>query len=324
MSDRLRSPSQSSPWILGFDIGGTKTAVLAGTADGQVLARLARPSNALAGFDTMWAGMVASADELIGERGQPMAIGVCVGGPLDAERGIVHSPPNLPGWDDIPLKELLAKRFGVPTYVEHDARSGALAEWLFGAGRGATDLIYLTVGTGLGAGLIVGGQLVRGATGDSGEVGHWRMSQRGPLAYGKAGSWESFSSGAGLPRLARYLYPENAWPADLKAEDLVQQSRAGDIHASRVIHASASWLGRGISQLVDLLNPEVVILGSMAVRAGDQFLPTVRSVVDRECLVRNRKCRIVASELGERLGDVSALSAAIHHGHLGVPGGSAT
>jgi glucokinase len=313
--------SLSQSWILGFDIGGTKTAVFAGSADGQVLARLARPSNALAGFATMWEGMVASADELIADRGRPVAIGVCVGGPLDAERGIVHSPPNLPGWDAIPLKDLLCERFGVPTYVEHDARAGALAEWLFGAGRGATDLIYLTVGTGLGAGLIVGGQLVRGATGDCGEVGHWRMSRRGPRAYGKTGSWEALSSGAGLPLLARYLYPEIPWPVELKAEDLVRQSRAGDVRASRVMRTSAGWLGRGISQLVDLLNPEIVVLGSMAVRAGDQFLPTVRDVVARECLERNSKVRIVASELGERLGDVSALCAAIYHGHLSVAGG---
>ncbi len=308
----------SAPWILGFDIGGTKTAVLAGTAQGQVLERLAAPSNAGQGFASMWAAMVTSADALIGRRGAPTAVGVSIGGPLDAEQGIVYSPPNLPGWDAIPLKERLAERFKVPIYVEHDARAGALAEWLFGAGQGVNDLIYLTFGTGLGAGLIVDGRLVRGARGDAGEVGHWRMLRRGPQAYGKTGSWEALSSGAGLPRLARHLYPDAGWAADLSAETLIGQARGGDPRAIRVIRVSADWLGRGIAQLVDLLNPEVVVLGSLAVRAGDLFLPTVRRVVARECTERNRECRIVASELGAAAGDIAALCAAIHHGRLGA------
>lgn len=312
--------SAPSPWILGFDIGGTKTAVVAGTAQGQVLARRSAPSNAALGFAPMWAAMVASADELISQWGPPLAVGVSIGGPLDAERGIVHSPPNLPGWDAVPLKDLLAERFKVPIHVEHDARAGALAEWLFGAGKGVDDLIYLTFGTGLGAGLIVDGRLVRGARGDAGEVGHWRMLRRGPQAYGKTGSWEALSSGAGLPRLARYLYPAAGWPADLTAETLIGQARTGDPRAARVIRVSADWLGRGIAQLVDLLNPEVVVLGSLAVRAGDLFLPTVRRVVAREATLRNRECRIVASELGAAAGDMAALCAAIHHGRLGVPG----
>jgi glucokinase len=306
----------SSPWILGFDIGGTKIAVVAGTADGTVLERIAWPSRN-ATFASTWAAIVAAGDRLMFERGRPSAIGVSIGGPLDAARGIVHSPPNLPGWDAIPLKDRLTGHFRVPTHVEHDARTGVLAEWLFGAAKDANDVVYLTFGTGLGAGVLVGGQLLRGATGDSGEVGHWRMSRRGPAAYGKTGSWEAFASGAGLPRLARQMYPREAWPEDLSAETLIGLARAGDPRATRVIRTSATWLGRGIAQLLDLLNPEVVVLGSLAVRAGDLYLSTVRGVVARESLPRNRECRIVASGLGDRAGDVAALCAAIYHGRLG-------
>jgi glucokinase len=301
------------PWILGFDVGGTKTAVVAGTAAGIVLDRRSRPSEAGGGFERMWAAMVASADELITELGRPVAIGVSIGGPVDTELGVVYSPPNLPGWDVIPLKDRLVEKFGLPTYVEHDARAGALAEWMFGAARGANDVVYLTFGTGLGAGLILGGRLHRGTTGDAGEVGHWRMSRRGPEAYGKTGSWEAMSSGAGLPRLARHLFPTEEWPADLTAESLVGLARSGDPRATRVVRVSAEWLGRGIAQLVDLLNPEVVVLGSLAVRAGDLFLPTARRVVARECTSRSRRCRVVASGLGETAGDVAALCAAIYH-----------
>jgi glucokinase len=318
MSHHATSPSPG--WLLGFDVGGTKTAVVAGTANGRVLRRISRPSDAAAGFRPMWDAMVSAADELIGDLGPPQAIGVSIGGPMDAERGIIHSPPNLPGWDDIPLRDLLADRFGVPTWVEHDARTGALAEWMFGAARGTRDMVYLTFGTGLGAGLILGGRLHSGWTGVAGEVGHWRMARRGPVAFGKSGSFEAMSSGAGLPRLARYLFPKETWPPGLTAQSLIGMARAGDPRALRVISVSAGWLGQGIAQLVDLLNPEVVVLGSLAVRAGDLFLPTARDVMARESLPRNRACRIVASTLGEHAGDVAALCAAIYHGGFGASG----
>ena len=304
--------SRASSPILGFDVGGTKTSVVVGTPAGTVLERVARPSNASAGFNSMWATMVSSAEELISRWGQPAAIGVSIGGPLDSDRGIVHSPPNLPGWDEIPLKKLLTERFGAPTYVEHDARAGALAEWMFGAAKGATDVVYLTFGTGLGAGMILGGRLYRGSDSIAGEVGHWRMLRRGPRAYGKAGSWEALSSGAGMPQLARYLYPKVAWPEDLSARTLVRLATDGDPRASAVVRVAAGWLGRGIAQLVDLLNPQIVVVGSLAVRAGDLFLPTARRVVDRECLAANRRCSIVASALGDEAGDVAALCAAIY------------
>lgn len=310
-----------SDWILGLDVGGTKTAVVAGTAAGEVLRRTVSRSNPERGFEPMWAGIVARVDELIADRGSPMAVGVSIGGPLDTERGIIQSPPNLPGWDDIPLKDMLVERYGIATWVEHDARTGVLAEWMFGAARGASDVVFLTFGTGMGAGLILDGRLHRGWSRGAGEVGHWRMASRGPTAFGKAGSFEALASGAGLPRLARYMYPGEPWDQALSAQTLVGLARDGDPRATRVIRRSAEWLGRGIALLVDLLNPEIVVLGSLAVRAGDLFLPIAREVVAREATVRNRECRIVASGLGEQIGDVAALCAAIYNGGLGAWGG---
>ena len=127
---------RSADWILGLDVGGTKTAMVAGTAMGEVLRRGVSHSNAEQGFEPMWASVVRRAEELVADLGPPMAIGVSIGGPLDAERGIVYSPPNLPGWDAIPMRDMLVERFGAPAWVEHDARTGALAEWMFGAARG--------------------------------------------------------------------------------------------------------------------------------------------------------------------------------------------
>jgi glucokinase len=303
-------------WILGFDIGGTKTAVVAGTAEGTVLDRLVSASDAAGGFGPMWERMTAAADRLTAARGQPRAIGVSIGGPLDHARGIVLSPPNLPGWDRIPLGDLLGERFGVPVYVEHDAKSGLLAEWLFGAAQGCSDAIFLTLGTGLGCGVMAGGRLIRGARDAAGEVGHWRMAEGGPLAYGKAGSWEAFSSGAGLPRLAADLYP-GRWPDTVTAEELVGLARSGDEAASTVVERSAAWLGRGVAQLVDLLDPQVVVLGALAWRAADLYLPTVRRIVAVEASPRDPAVRIEPAHLAERLGDVAARAAAIHHGSLG-------
>jgi glucokinase len=311
--DPVRDVMDNDPgWILGLDIGGTKTTVLAGSATGDVFERRRLASDAQAGFDRMWAHITAAADELVALRGRPTAVGVSIGGPLDHRRGIVYSPPNLPGWDRIRLKDRLSDRFGAPTFVEHDAKAGLLAEWYFGAARGHRNVVFLTVGTGLGCGLLLDGHLYRGASDRSGEIGHWRMAMRGPAAYGKRGSWEAFSSGAGLPRLARHLYPKRDWSGSMTAEELVAMARSGDRDAARVVHTSAMWLGRGIAQLIDLLDPELVILGTLAVHAGDLFLPDVQRVVQRETIGGSGACRIVAAGLGERIGDVAALSAAIH------------
>jgi glucokinase len=303
-------------WILGFDIGGTKLATVAGRSDGQVLTEVTRPSHAHEGFGPMWERIVAMGQELVAGRGAPDAIGVSIGGPVDSARGLVLSPPNLPGWDSIPLGEKLRAEFGVPAFIEHDAKAGALAEWMFGAGRGRRTVIFLTFGTGLGAGLVLDGRLHRGALDGAGEVGHWHMADHGPVAYGKEGSWEAFCSGAGLPRLAHHLFPD-AWPETLTAAELIDLARGRDEGARRVIETSALWLGRGIAQLVDLLNPDVVVLGSLAVRAGDLFLPVVRDVVRRECLPGHAAaCDVVATALGEKIGSTAALCAAIYQGGL--------
>lgn len=306
-------------WLLGLDVGGTKTAAIAGLSDGSVLERVEMASHPQRGFEDMWDRILGLIDGLV-SRGLPAAIGVSIGGPLDLDRDLVCSPPNLPYWDGIPLPRLLSERYGVPAFMEHDARAGVLAEWRFGAARGRSHVVFLTVGTGLGAGVIVDGRLLRGSTGRAGEVGHWRMTERGPEAYGKAGSWEALSSGSGLPRLAAYLRAEGAGGADGAgdagdagdAAAILMRARSGDAFAGRVVEESARWLGRGIAYLVDLLNPEMVVLGSLAVRSGDLLLPLVRRVVDEECLSDNAAaCEIVPAGLGERLGDIAALSVAI-------------
>lgn len=305
-------------WILGFDIGGTKTAAVAGTVAGEIRDRVAFPSRPERGFQPMWHDILDAGHRLIARHGRPRAIGVSIGGPLNAATGVILSPPNLPGWDAIPCQSLLEEAFQVPVYVEHDAKAAALAEWLFGAARGRRSVIFLTFGTGLGAGLILDGQLYRGTSDNAGDVGHWRIADDGPLVYGKRGSWEGFSSGSGLAALARDRVPEQ-FDRDVTAQEVIERARAGDADAQSLIDVSATYLGRGIALLVDLLNPEIVVLGSLAVRAGDLFLPTARRVVATEAQRSiAESCAIVPAALGEQLGDVAALCVAIYHGKLGL------
>jgi glucokinase len=306
----LRPKEVGEEVILGFDVGGTKVAAVLGTSSGAILEEVVEPSAPGGEFAAMWQVICASGDRLMAGALRPAAIGVSIGGPLDAEAGVIYAPPNLPGWGSVPLRSLLEERFGLPSHIEHDAKAGAVAEWLFGAGQGCRNLVFLTFGTGLGAGLIVDGRLCRGRA-NIGEVGHWRMASEGPTAYGKVGAWEAFSSGAGLPRLAHWRYP-GRWPADIRANNLVDLARSGDADARAVVDEAASTLGRGISYLVDLLSPDVVVLGSLAVRAGDLFLPMAQDIVDTECLPGNLPCPVVAAALGERIGATAALCAAIY------------
>ena len=136
------------------------------------------------------------------------AIGVSCGGPLNSRTGVVQSPPNLPGWDDVPIVKILEDAFGIPAFLQNDANACALVEWKYGAGRGCENMVFLTMGTGMGAGVIADGRLLRGARDMAGEVGHLRLEKDGPVGYGKAGSFEGFTSGGGIARLAAGLRRE--------------------------------------------------------------------------------------------------------------------
>ena len=301
--------------IIGLDIGGTKCAVLVGSYEGQVLRREQFPTESERGFSHTWERLceqVARAQEaVVGEGNAVAALSVSIGGPLDCERGIIFSPPNLPGWDAIPLKEMLEERFGLPAYVEHDGNAGALAEWRFGAGVGVQSLVFLTMGTGLGGGMILDGRLYRGARDMAGEVGHVRLAPDGPLAYGKRGSWEGLCAGPAFAALAEEMYPLR-WGAGVDTREVVRLALDGDAQAVAVVERVAESMGRGLALLVDLLNPEMIVIGSMAVRLGELLLEPTRRALHSEALpAAAEACQVVPAKLGERLGDVAALCAAI-------------
>jgi glucokinase len=301
--------------ILGLDIGGTKTAVVLGTNQGEIQWRKQFATESQRGFRQVFDELTQTAQEGVQHSGgKVQAISVSIGGPLNVLEGVIKSPPNLPGWDDIPLKQLLKDRFSLPVFVEHDGNAGALAEFFFGAGRGFRNIIFLTMGTGFGAGLILDGKLYRGATDVAGEVGHIRVAEDGPLCYGKSGSLEGFGSGSGIAKLANIMFPA-LWNESATVMDIHAAWREGSPEAHQVFERAGSFLGRGFAVLADLLNPERIILGGLGMRIGDALLPAAERIFRGEALPRAvDACRIVPADLGERIGDVASLCAALAQG----------
>lgn len=299
--------------FLGIDIGGTKSAVLLGDASGQVLARREWASKASRGPEPMLAELLEKARGLLREtKLQPEAAGVSIGGPLDAERGMIYSPPNLPGWDALPLKALLEAELGLPVNIEHDAAACALAEQLWGAGQGCGRVIYLTCGTGFGAGLVLEGRIYRGGGGRSPEVGHWRYAADGPEAFGKVGSAEAYCSGSGLGKLAAWKYPARWGASPPNGKELHTLSIAGDSDAREILRLNATATGHISAQLADLFRPDRIILGSLARYLGAPWLAHVRAAFAAEALPNSADPAqlIVPSALADKLQDASTLAAA--------------
>lgn len=307
----------SSPALIGLDLGGTKCAVsvpddLAGVRE-------------VARFPT--AGPAETLDRLSAEIDRlglagDRVFGISCGGPLDARRGLILSPPNLPGWDRIAICDELTARHGGRACLMNDANACALAEWQHGAGRGARNLIFLTMGTGMGAGLILDGRLYEGTTGDAGEVGHLRLAPHGPVGFGKAGSFEGFCSGGGIAQLTRERLA--AWPGDsvlqnmpasaLTARELGRAAAAGDAFALSVWTEVGTRLGEALALLIDLLNPERIVIGSIFGRCEQWIAPAMQAVIDREALAPSAAaCRVVPALLGEQIGSHAAVAIARHH-----------
>jgi glucokinase len=318
--------------VLGIDIGGTKTGVIAGQSNGHALSVTRRGSFATEPASRSWQEAVREicslARQILDADGAARALaaaGVSCGGPLDSRRGLVLSPPNLPGWDRVPIVEELSRALGCPVFLQNDANAGALAEWRFGAGKGTRNMVFLTFGTGMGAGLILDGRLYEGTNDLAGEVGHIRLAEDGPVGYGKPGSFEGFCSGGGIARLAqaeirRLLaegHPVSFCPDEKSVESVTSRevgeaAEAGDPLARQILTESGRWLGRGLSALIDVLNPQRIVIGGIYVRCRKFLQPAMAEEISREALRGAAGvCDVVPAELGEQIGDYAALSVAV-------------
>lgn len=306
---------------IGIDIGGTKCAVVSADDNGV---KLTRVCFATADVDTTLKRIFDEIERLPACQ----AIGISCGGPLDEERGLILSPPNLPGWDQVPITEMLTGRFGITAYLCNDANACALAEWKFGAGRGVQNMVFLTMGTGMGAGLILNGHLYRGTNGNAGEIGHIRLSDYGPVGYGKAGSFEGFCSGGGIKQIGQTLAREQLQRGmttafchsydeldGITAKTLAQAADGGDETALQVWRVVSEKLGIGLSLLIDLLNPERIVIGSIFARSEHLLRRGLEQVTARESLPQSsRACRIVPATLGDEIGDYAAIAVAMKEG----------
>jgi glucokinase len=308
----------------GFDIGGTKCAVALGRSNGtdmQILERreLPTPGTWIEAMEAMFLRV----EEMQAKIGEPLdAAGFSCGGPLDAEKGVVMSPPNLPGWDGVPVTDMARRRLGVPAFLENDANACALAEWRWGAGRGSKNMAFLTFGTGLGAGLILDGRLYRGTNGNAGEIGHMRLSPFGPSGYGKEGSFEGFCSGGGVAQIAvtlgkravqnglKPLYYSGSWDS-VTTKQVAIAAQKGDPTAIEVFEVCGTKLGEGLSLMVDMLNPECIVIGSVFARCEKMLRPAMERALARESLRASLGVvSVVPAKLGESIGDYAALCVA--------------
>lgn len=317
--------------LIGFDIGGTKCSVTLGSDNGNegidITEKKVLPTDK--SVYEMINLLFNTAEELLAKQSVPIesisGIGISCGGPLSSKRGIILSPPNLPGWDNIPIVELTEERFVKPVLLQNDANAGAIAEWKYGAGKGYNNIIFLTFGTGMGAGLILDGKLYSGTNDLAGEAGHMRLAEMGPVGFGKAGSFEGFCSGGGIAQLAQIKVRQKLQMGEkvsfcntlndlpyLTAKIVAEAAYQGDEVAIDIYKICAEYLGKGLSLLIDILNPEVIILGSIYGRAQSLIEPDMRKMLEKEAISFSYKhCRIVPAGLSDNIGDMAALTLAI-------------
>ena len=299
--------------IVGIDIGGTKCAVICGDQSGKVLDKKVIKTT---DFKTTYSQIFSLLREL-----PPFEkVGISCGGPLDEEKGIILSPPNLPDWDRVCIVDDIEKEFGVKCKIRNDANACALAEFKFGAGMGCKNMVFLTFGTGLGAGLILDGKLYSGTNGNAGEVGHIKMATNGPIGFNKVGSFEGFCSGQGIRQLGEIfekrarikgIIPAYAKIPNYTTKDIAEQARLGDKTAKAVFNKCGTMLGRGLSIIVDTLNPERIVIGSVYARCVDLLEKPTLKIMKKECIgVSLDVCKVVPAKLNESIGDVAALAVA--------------
>lgn len=318
-------------YAIGIDIGGTKCAACLGevTEDRVHILYKCKPHPTASFSPEEMLALLA--EDIRSCRTQsplpPEGIGISCGGPLDSKSGRILSPPNLPGWDNIPIAGYFQEQTGLPAFLCNDANACALAEWRFGAGRGCSSMLFLTFGTGLGAGLILGGRLYPGACDMAGELGHIRLSDYGPSGYGKLGSFEGFCSGGGIAQLAQAICrrelqrgappafcPDVSFLDNLTAAQVGDAARQGDPIAQEILEIVGQQLGKGLSILIDLLNPERIVIGSIFARCHNEIWPAAERMIQREALPSAwAACQVVPCELSESVGDVAALTVASYY-----------
>lgn len=308
--------------VLAADIGGTKILAALVTRDGQVLAKERRPTMADKGPQTAISQLFSALDSLLSLRkmvpAQLHSLSIACAGGIDTARGVVTTSPNLPGWIDIPLRDVVKDRYRVKTFLLNDSSAAALGEHRFGIGRGTQNFVLLAVGTGIGGGIIINGKLYSGTVGSAGELGHMTIDVNGPVCNcGNTGCLEELASGRVMAREAKRRINQGEKSAlvammaakieDITAEKIGVAARHGDKLASEVITDAATYLGVGMVNLVNIFNPEIIAIAGGVANLGDLLLEPARRIVrERAFPVAARAVKIVTAQLGDEAGVLGA------------------
>jgi glucokinase len=318
----------SEGFLGGVDIGGTKLAVGVSDLHGRLLSVVREPTDRSRGPEAVMTALErmlrqalkeAESTAGVNQKGADLlkAIGIAVGGPLDPERTVVLRAPNLPGWDNYPVKAFFEERFGVPANMDNDANAAGLGEARVGAGKGFSHVAYFTVSTGIGGGIVVNGRVYRGATAAAGEFGHQIILPDGPQCLcGRRGCLEALASGTSIARRARESVPKDAllWkmaegnPEKITAELTARAALAGDSFCQKLWEETGFYLGLGVANVINILNPNRVVLGGGVTNAGDLlFVPVRRTVAERGMRELVSACEVVPAQLGGNVGVIGAI-----------------
>ena len=331
------STAQRKRYIVGVDLGGTKIGAGAMTEDGsEIQAVRSIPTNSTEGDEGVAGRMVALVEDVIAEtervtgatRQDFIGVGVGAPGPLDRENGIVIIAPNL-GWKDFPLRQRMQDRLSLPTSLDNDANCATFGEWWQGAARGATNVVGLTIGTGIGGGLILNGALYHGSSLMAGEVGHTTIDMNGRYCKcGNYGCLEAYASGPAIATRAREVLVREGMKSairdmvggrleDISAQTVYDAAKAGDQLASEIVRDTGRYLGAGIANLLNIFNPDRVVIAGGVTAAGDAlFLPLKAEVRRRAFTPAVNAAEIVAGQLPGTAGVVGAV-ASFKQQHLG-------
>jgi glucokinase len=314
--------------VLALDIGGTKVAAGVVDGTGQVHSFLVAPSEADRGPVDGLERLFELGRRAIAESGHDIsAVGIGCGGPLDAEAGTLVAPPHLPGWLDVPVAALAAQAFDRPAFLENDGTAAAAGEHRFGAGRNARNLIYLTISTGVGGGVVIDDKLYRGSAGNGGELGHVTIDYKGRPCHGcgRLGCLEAYVSGTSIAERAREAVDDSdgsstlAGLAEPTAQDVANAARHGDALAAALWDETVEVLACGLVSLVNLFEPEVVVIGGGVSRTGEQLLGPVRArVLEQAMSPAGAAASIVVSALGDKVGVIGAASVVFERASSGL------
>lgn len=312
--------SSASPVrFVAVDLGGTRLRVALVDEQLHILRRLDEATDHRRGAEGVIEQLMRLAARCLEQGGlawpEIAALGVGCPGPLDTRDGVVHSPPNMHGWRDVPLRAELAKKSGVPVVVANDANVAGLGEYHYGSGHGSRNFVYLTVSTGIGGGVVVDGRLLEGSTGSGGEIGHITLDRYGPRCNcGNIGCLEVLASGTAIARRfgerlaageVSILKPSATSP--ISARQVVDAARAGDALAAAVFEEAAETLGFGVVTCIHVFNPDVVAIGGGVAQAGELLMAPVRRIVAQHAIPIPRDAvRVVSAELGENAGLIGA------------------